>query len=252
MRLTPLALIPLLTLPAPELAALEIPARAQGYVNDYAGLLSAGQAAGLDAVLRRYDDESSTQIVIAIFPTLEGASLEDFSLRLAEKWKIGREQHDNGVLLTIFVAERRARIEVGYGLEGALPDIIAGRIIRDELAPAFRAGDFAGGISAAAAAILQATRGEYVADPQKRPAGRGASRFPWAFLILFVVLPLIRLRRASAGGYRTYGRGGTLMTGMLLGSLLGGGRSPGIGGGFRGGFSGGGGRFGGGGASGGW
>ncbi len=237
--------------------ALEPPERAQGYVNDYAGLLNSREVSRLDAVLRQYDQTSSTQVVIAIFSSLEGQSLEDFSLRLAETWKIGREAHDNGVLVTIFVAEQRARIEVGYGLEGALPDITAGRIIRNELAPAFRAGDYAAGLEAMAAAIIKATRGEYTGDPSRAArARRGAKRFPFAFIVLFFLLPLSIFRRMSAGRYRTFG-GGTFLTGMLLGSLLGGGRGGSRGGfgggGFGGGgFSGGGGSFGGGGASGGW
>ena len=103
--------------------------------------------------------------MVAIFDSLEGGSLEDFSIHLAEKWKVGQKDKSNGVILLIFKSDRKVRIEVGYGLEGALPDVIANQIIQNEIVPNFRAGNYDAGVERAVASILQATKGEYKAAP---------------------------------------------------------------------------------------
>ena len=118
--------------------ALEIPPPSGNYVNDYASLLSPEARERLEQRLRKLGAETSTQIIVATFPSLEDESLEDFTNRMYEAWRIGQKDNDNGVLLAIFVNERKVRIEVGYGLEGALPDALSGRIIRDEFVPQFR------------------------------------------------------------------------------------------------------------------
>src|SRR3990167_213232 len=138
-------------------SALEIPERPGSYVNDYASLLSPGVRQTLEARLEAFERETSNQLVVAVFQSLEGASLEDFSVRLAEKWKVGTKDRDNGVILLIFKEDRAVRIEVGYGLEGALPDAVAKLIIENEIVPRFRQGKFDEGIEGAIDAILSAT-----------------------------------------------------------------------------------------------
>lgn len=229
----------LFLLALPVLSALEVPKRADGYVTDRAGLLSAASRVDLEQDLRAFEEKTSNQIVVATFPSLEGDSLEDFSMRLAETWKAGQKNRDNGVLFLIFKNDRKMRIEVGYGLEGVLTDALSGEIIRGVVTPYFRRGDFEGGIQAGTHAIMKATVGEFKGVPRSRKAnalGRLFGLFGVLFLFhLFAVGNSTRL-----GGKR--GRGGFFVP------MGGGFRS---GGGF-GGFSGGGGGFGGGGASGGW
>lgn len=231
----------------PGLSALEIPKRPQGYVNDGAGLLSPSARAALDDQLRAFEDKTSNQVVVATFPSLEGESLEDFSLRLAEAWKIGQKGKNNGVLFLVFRNERKMRIEVGYGLEGVLPDLIAGQIIRQVVAPYFRRGDTTGGIIAGVNAILQATQGEFKAMPREEQAQGGVIA---RILPLLLILGFFHLFLQRSRIYHISGRGGRF--GGFYGGfpMSGGGFGGGFGGG--GGFSGGGGGFGGGGASGGW
>ncbi|MCW8893028.1 MAG: TPM domain-containing protein, partial [Deltaproteobacteria bacterium] len=125
--------------------ALDIP-RATGYVNDKAGLISQTVELKLEQFLREFENSDSTQITLLTIPTLEGEALEDYSLKVFENWKIGQLGKDNGALLLIAKEERKVRIEVGYGLEGRLTDLLAGRIIDQEISPKFKQGDFDGGI----------------------------------------------------------------------------------------------------------
>jgi len=209
----------------------------------------------LEAKLREFDEQTSSQIVVAVFPELPSPSLEDFTVRTAQSWQVGRKKLSNGVVLFVFVKDRKMRMEVGYGLEGALPDAVANQIVRDVMAPRFRTGDYAGGLEAAVDAITAATRGEYTAAP--RPAPRGRSPVPpWLifFIIFFVAIPI--LRRVLTSGRTYHGRGWS--TPWWYSGGGGGWGSGGFGGGSfggssgGGGFSGGGGSFGGGGASGSW
>ena len=215
--------------------ALQLPEKPQHYVNDYTGLLSADSRERIENTLAEFEKTTSNQVVVAIFDSLEGGSLEDFSIHLAEKWKVGQKGRDNGIILLIFKSDRKVRIEVGYGLEGALPDVIANLIIQNEIVPNFRAGNYDAGVEKAVAAILQATRGEYKATAATTDA-RGAVIL---FLIIIFVVLVATPRFLFVPGVTYSSRGG----------FGGGGFS---GGGFGGGFSGGGGGFGGGGSSGGW
>src|SRR5207245_7894447 len=160
---------------AAALAAEPSPPPPAHYFNDYAGVVSAADAARLDEKLRKFDEQTSSQIVVAVFPELPSPSLEDFTVRTAQAWRVGRKKLDNGAVLFVFVKDRKARIETGYGLEGALPDVTAHRILDERLAPAFRRGDYAGGLDAAVDAMLAATRGEYTASPAsaRPPASSG-------------------------------------------------------------------------------
>lgn len=144
-----------------------------GRVVDTAGILSAAERAALEETLARLEAETTVQVVVAAVPRLPeefAGAIEDYSLRLAEHWGIGQAETDNGALVVVSVEDRRARIEVGYGLEGAIPDGLAGRIIRDRLAPRFAAGEYAAGLGATAEALGQAARGEY--REQAAPTGR--------------------------------------------------------------------------------
>ncbi|GAB4256814.1 MAG: hypothetical protein Kow0092_03140 [Deferrisomatales bacterium] len=229
-------------------AALEVPARPQGRVSDFAGLLAPAERARLEARLAEIEAATSNQFAVAIFDSLEGESLEDFSIRLAEAWQVGHKGRDNGLILLVFVRDRKVRIEVGYGLEGAIPDVVAGRVIRDVLAPRFREGDYAGGLLAAVEALDAASRGEFQPLPPTKRRRRSpvAGALPF-LLFLLVVGGLSSVRRSVYLG----GRGRRRRPGGFWWIGPGGGFGGGFSGG-GGGFSGGGGGFGGGGASGGW
>ncbi len=223
------------------LAQPEIPAL-KHYVNDFTGTLTESQIWNLEKNLREFDKRTSTQIVVLMIPTLKEYPLETYSYEVAEKNKIGTKENSNGILFLIVKNDRKIRIEVGYGLEGALPDALASSIIRNRVAPLFRRGEYYNGIIAGLNAIILAVKGEYVnnrkEDEETDKGGRG-----FLFYLIFFILFLILSRFGGPGGL------------IFLGSFGGFGRgdSGGFGGGFGGGgFSGGGGSFGGGGASGGW
>ncbi|MEM6337040.1 MAG: TPM domain-containing protein [Bacteroidota bacterium] len=224
----------------------------RGYVNDYAGLLTASQQRTLEQKLEGYDRESSTQIAIAIFQNIDGADPAQYAAELGEAWGVGQQGRDNGIVLLVALDERRVFIATGYGIEGSVPDIIAGRIVRELITPAFRRGDFYGGLSAASDALIQATRGEYDALPSAR-GDEGGIDAATLFIIL-VVIALIIISSSNSGGssggrrYRNGPGGPVIIWGG--GGGFGGGGGGGFGGGGFGGFGGGG--FGGGGAGGGW
>jgi len=121
---------------------LGVPERPEGRVTDRTGTLNRDQIHALEKKLTAFEKETTNQIAVLLIPSLEGDSLEDYSIRLAEKWKIGQQGRNNGVILLIVKNDRKLRIEVGYGLEGALPDALAGTIIRNEISPRFREGQF--------------------------------------------------------------------------------------------------------------
>lgn len=255
-RITACVLV--LALPA---NALDVPPSPNGRVSDYANLLSPSAIQRIESKIAAHETQSSDQIAVAIFPSLEGESLEDFSIRLADQWKIGTGEHDNGVILLVFVEDRQMRLEVGYGLEGRLTDAMSSRILRNVLAPRFREGDFDGGVEAAVDAIMQVIRGEYQAAPQeeKEKSPLGILLF-WGFILLFLYL-LSRAPRqywSNMGGPLDGRRAGWTRRRSVPpwwwggGGGFGGGGFGGGGFGGGGGFSGGGGGFGGGGASGKW
>jgi uncharacterized protein len=234
-----------------------IPEKPQRYVTDRAGVFGPGRAEALNAKLEQFERDTSNQILVWVDSKIpEGFTLEDFTVRAAQKWGAGQKKEDNGAVLFVFTEDHKARIEVGYGLEGSLPDVTAKRIIDDEMIPKFRAGDFAGGIDRGVDAMMAATRGEYRGTGSTRGEGRRRQRDTLGscagfaiFFGVFFVLPMIFRRNRL---FRTHGGRGW-WTGGGFGGFSGGGF--GGGGGFSGGgggFSGGGGSFGGGGASGSW
>jgi uncharacterized protein len=277
----------LLLVVAPTFAQQPVPPRA-ARVTDLTNTLPADSRAALDRKLAAFEARKGSQIAVLLVATTAPESIEQYSLRVAEAWKLGRAGVDDGVLLLVAVQDRRARLEVGYGLEGAVPDALARRIIAEQLAPKFRDGDFGGGIDAGVDALIGLVDGE----PLPAPAEQEPNIDPWhalPVLIFFaaILAPLFRRMFGTLFGSVALGAGAGLVVwlvssvifaSVLVGGMvfvfalagIGGGagrwasRGPfggmpgGFGGGFGGGggggggFSGGGGRFGGGGASGGW
>jgi uncharacterized protein len=270
--------------------ALDVP-KLEGYVNDYAGIISPQARAELEGELAGFERSDSTQIVILTVPSLEGDTIEDFGIRVADAWKIGQKNKDNGVIFIVSKEDRKTRIEVGRGLEGKLTDLMAGRIVDLVVNPRFKRGDFDGGFIAGVSALIDVTRGEFKADGNHAARSQEPSRY-FTLLIFgaFVILILGSFSRVlgvvagaiglPAFAFIAFSATGLILlivlvvAGMIVGLVLpvlfssGGRGGPWIGGGFGGGggfsgggggfsgggggFSGGGGGFGGGGASGGW
>jgi len=182
---------------AAGISALEVPYLA-GRVNDQANMLEDGFEAQLEERLRLLEEETGAQVAVLAISTLEGDPIEDFSMRVVETWKLGRKDADNGVLILIARDERRMRIEVGYGLEGALTDAQSGRIIDHLMAPRFREGDFNGGVGAAVDAVSSAIRGEPVELPEKRTETGGFNPASFIFLLIFG-LPFIGTALSARG-----------------------------------------------------
>jgi uncharacterized protein len=166
--------------------ALDVP-KLTGYINDYADMLSPATEAQLQQELRSFEQTDSTQIVIVTIPSLEGDVLEEFSIKVAESWKIGQKGIDNGVIFLVSKQDRKIRIEVGRGLEGRLTDLMAGRIVDLAVKPRFKRGDFDGGFITGVHALIDATRGEFKADQQtgRRSRARGTEGFSRLFVFLF-------------------------------------------------------------------
>jgi uncharacterized protein len=238
-------------------AAEVIPPKPDRYFNDYAHVVSNEAARRFNEQLAQFERESSTQVVVAIFPKMQSDSdIADYAQRIAQSWGVGSKQSRNGVALLIFIQDRKISIQVGYGLEGVLPDITAYDIRANRITPRFKAGDYEGGLAVGIDSIMKAVRGEYkgtgrtTRERESHDVGKGS--FIVFFLIFIIALIIIgRMNRGNARrGYRYSGLGGPYIGGWSGGS--GGGWSSGGGGGGFSGFSGGGGSFGGGGSSGSW
>jgi uncharacterized protein len=244
-------------------------------VTDLTATLTPAQRAALEAATAAIQREKGSQVAILILPTTQPETIEQFGIRLAEAWKIGRDGVDDGVIVIVAKEDRKMRIEVGYGLEGAIPDAVAKRIVADVMAPRFRQGDFAGGLDEAVAALGRLIGGEAL------PAPPAAEEFPnvnvdngfWLLVILFfagilrsilgVIGSLLAAGLAAAAAFWVFGSWLIALIAAVIvfifsfaraggGGLGSGGFSSGGGSSGGGGFSGGGGSFGGGGASGSW
>lgn len=268
--------------PVPPLAAR---------VTDLTGTLSGEAVSRIEAQLKDLEARKGAQIAVLIVPTTQPEDIEQFGIRVADRWKLGRKGVDDGAILIVAKDDRKMRIEVGYGLEGALPDITAKRIIAEVITPHFRQGDFDGGIEAGVDQMIRVVNGEPLPEPDKRWENqRGLSNLlPLLLVVVFVASGILRailgrgLGSVATGGltgviawvlshWLPIGLGAGLLAfvfSLALGSSRGwsnrggwgggwGGMGGGLGGGWGGGglggggFSGGGGGFGGGGASGGW
>jgi uncharacterized protein len=258
----------------------------QARVTDLTGTLSAAQIQSLEARLAAFEAKKGSQVAVLVVPTTRPEAIEQYAIRVAEAWKLGRKGIDDGALLLVAKNDRSLRIEVGYGLEGALPDATAKRIISEIIVPRFRGGDFYGGISAGVDRIVGVIEGEPLPAPKRRePSGVSGSGLETLFVAGLVlagiggsILRVLMGRLPAAGvvgatmGALGWALLGTLIGGIIVGFVaflftLGGGTGhrvaggrgggwPGGGGGWSrgggGGFGGGGGGFGGGGASGRW
>lgn len=239
----------LVALAAPAALALDFP-RLTGRVVDNADLLDATQERRLVEQLESHEEATSNQLVVVTLPSLQGVEIEDYGYQLGRHWGIGQEGRDNGVLLIVAPNERKVRIEVGYGLEGDLPDAIASVIVQNDILPAFRRGDFPGGISAGVDAIILAIAGAY--QPLEK-RGRDGVQFAGVLVLFGIVFAIMIVSYFTddydlgAGTARRRRRGS-----RAGGFWGGGGGGGGFGGGGGGGFGGGGGGFGGGGSSGSW
>jgi uncharacterized protein len=238
-------------------------------VNDFANVLTSDQVEALERKLVAYDDSTSNQIVIVLLPTVTDKSaveypIEDVALRILREWGVGNQKNNNGIVILGAMQEHKLRIEVGYGLEGAIPDIIAKSIIENDLRPNFRSEDYYRGLDAAINSIIQAAAGEYKAPEgyqnRNKGSGPGFGKIIFGIIVLIIILSLFGGGGNRGGGYMSR-RGSGWLGPFILGEMLG---SAGRGGsgwsGGGGGWSGGGGGFGGfgggsgggGGASGGW
>ena len=188
-----LAALPVYALEVPHLAAR---------INDTARLLSPATIQHLEQSLAALEREESTQLVVLTIPSLEGENLEQYALKVVEHWKIGQKGLDNGALLLIAYKDRKIRIETGYGLEGSLTDLVAGRIIRDVIAPQFKRGDYDRGVSDGVAAMIAAVKGEFAG---KGAQYQGSQQDPGAFLVvvlfgLFLIGNIFRRVKPVAAG----------------------------------------------------
>lgn len=275
---------------APTASGQDIPPLS-GRVNDLAGVLPASDRSALEDTLARYEAETGHQFALLTLPSLDGYPIEDWGIRAAEAWKLGSQDRDDGLIFIVAPQDRKMRIEVGYGLEGAIPDVLAKRVISDHVAPFFRRGDFPGGIRAGFEQLMRAAEGEALGPPVRdagrrgapgsRPAPPGAGALAQlltfglmasfflgrtlGFLLPGFLLGMFGVQFGILGGLLGFmigagfgalfmrGRGMNVFFLPMGGGFGGGGFHRGGGGGFGGGgFGGGGGGFGGGGASGDW
>jgi uncharacterized protein len=231
-------------------AAEVIPPKPTGYFNDYAGVVSKDAAHRFNERLAQFERDTSDQVVVAVFPKMQSDSdIADYTQRVAQAWGVGQKDRRNGVVLFVFTEDRKMFIQVGYGLEGALPDITAFDITEYHIKPYFRVGDYENGLAIGIDLICKAIRGEYkgsgktVAE-QRGHVGASGLLFFVIFVIVLIVISRV-IRRLGGYGYSSR-RGGPVFFPMG-----GGGGGSSSGGGFSG-FGGGGGSFGGGGAGSGW
>jgi uncharacterized protein len=236
-------------------AAEVIPPKPTAYFNDYAGVVPKEAAQRFNEQLAQFERDTSNQVVVAVFPRMQSDDdVAAYGQRVADSWGIGTKAQRNGVLLIVFIADRKMSIQVGYGLEGALPDVVAYDIRANQITPHFRTGNYEAGLAAGIDSIFKAIRGEYKGSgrtiAEQRKSRSAPPSFLW-FIIFFIILSLISRMMRRLGGYSySSRRSGPVFIPMGFGGGGGGGWSSG-GGGFSG-FSGGGGSFGGGGSSGSW
>ena len=196
-------------------------------VNDLGGMLNPAQGAALEQKLDTYNDSTSTQIAIVIINSLDGVEKAQYATELAEKWGVGNKHKDNGVLILVSKTDRQIFIATGRGVEEKLPDAICEQIIAHKIKPAFKAGDYYGGLNAATDEMIARLSGTFKGNPQD---DQGAPIPVWAILliafIIFFIIPMFF--RGGGNGGNTIGSGGSFMAGALLGGLMGGGGGGGV------------------------
>ena len=231
----------------PSFAAFEVP-KLKTRILDQANLLDAASKQQINQLLAGHEKASNNQVILVTLKDLQGFSIEQAGIEMARAWGVGQKEQDNGIVLILAQAERKVRIEVGYGLEGVMTDAVSATIIQEYMLPRFKTGDLSGGLVIGVQAIVAALGGEYIAPTVKgEKSGKGSGLPSIIFMFIFMAFAAMN-RLGSAGGRR--GRSSLWLLPLMF--LGGGSGGRGSGGGGFGGFSGGGGGFGGGGASGGW
>jgi uncharacterized protein len=238
-------------------AAEVIPPKPAAYFNDYAGVVSKEAATRFNEQLAQFERDTSNQVVVAVFPKMQSDDdVAAYTQRVAQSWAVGQKDKRNGVVLFVFTQDRKMFIQVGYGLEGALPDITAFDITENRIKPHFRNNDYEGGLAEGIDSIFKAIGGEYKGTGTtvgQRRGSSGHTSFPFFFVFVIVLVIISRLMRRLGGyGYSSRRSGPVFIPMGFGGGSSGGWSSGGGGGGGFSGFSGGGGSFGGGGAGSSW
>lgn len=185
--------------------ALNLPSY-DGFVTDLAGVLTSSQKQNLESSLEAYRQETSNEIAVLIVPSLEGEVIADLAVEVGREWGIGTEEHNNGILLLIAIEDRELFIATGYGLEGAVPDIVAKGIIDEEIVPQFRNGDYYAGVQAGIEALKKHIGGEYTAD---RYSSSGSSS-DWSGIWIFIVIIGVQILAAVLGSTKSWWMGGVV------------------------------------------
>ena len=246
-----LALTLLLLCAVPSRAAEVIPPKPAGYFNDYAGVVSKEAALRFNEQLAQFERETSNQVVVAVYRQMQTDSdIADYTRRVAQAWGVGQAERRNGAVLFVFIGDRNLYIQVGYGLEGVLPDVTAFDITERHIKPPFRTRNYEGGLATGIELMLKAIRGEYTGTGKTAAEGNSGKTGAWPLLLpllFFVLLIYISTRKSRRRGWGYSGTGGP-----FIGGWSGGGSSGSSSGGGFSGFSGGGGSFGGGGGGSSW
>ena len=232
-------------------AAEVIPPKPEGYFNDYAGVVSKATALQLSEKLAQFERDTSNQVLVAVFEKMETDSdVADYTRRIAQTWKVGQADRRNGAVLFVFIENRKMFIQVGYGLEGTLPDATAFDITERNIKPEFRAGRYEAGLVKGVDLMLAAIRGEYRGSGKTAAESGSNGKVPGFLFLLFLIAVIFIIAKSTPRRRKGYGysSGG----GPFVGGWGGGGSSSGSSGGGFSGFSGGGGSFGGGGAGSSW
>jgi uncharacterized protein len=235
-------------------AAEVIPPKPPGYFQDNAGVVSKSAALRFNEQLAQFERETSNQVWVVVYPTMQSdSSIEDYTYRVKDAWKVGQKGRNNGVVWFVFIKDRQMYIQVGYGLEGALPDVTCFDITEYKVKPLFRNSDYEGGIAIGIDSILKAIRGEYKGSGKtlaEERRGGGAPSFLFFIIFVIALIVISRIMRRLGGYGYSSGRGGPIF--FPVGGGGGGWSSSGGGGGGFSGSLGGGGIGGGGGAGSSW
>ena len=206
---------------SPLLSEVKIP-ELSGRVIDQVGVLNQNQVNALEEKLKNLESQKGSQLAILVIPTTDGESIEQFSLRVVEEWKLGRKKVDDGILLLVVKNDRKMRIEVGYGLESALPDVICKRIISEQMRPSFKAGNYYEGIGKATDSIIKRVNGEELPKPDSEPAQESDSIGDTLGGIATIAFIIVVFGSSFASGFSSGGFGQWLISGIfaLVGAII--------------------------------
>ncbi|WP_400261828.1 TPM domain-containing protein [Sphingobacterium sp. SG20118] len=198
-----------------HLFAQDFPATPNRLVNDYTKTLTASQLDQLERKLLAFEDSTSVQIAVVLMNSTGSYDISDYAVRLAQQWGVGNKKYNSGILLLAAIGDRAVTIQTGYGIEGAVPDAIAHRIIENEIKPAFRAQDYYTGVNNATDALISYTKGEYKADPKQPNGSGGTSKMLILIVVVMIVIALISKKGGNGGN-----GGGKMMNGRGSSDLL--------------------------------